>query len=65
MKYRCVEYSVVQGILPRVWKWSAPVDGVSIMGLATSETEAVADAQNVIDRALTSDRRSSSGCTQT
>ena len=52
MKYRCVEYSVVQGILPRVWKWSAPVDGVSIMGIATSESEAVAGAENAVDQAL-------------
>jgi hypothetical protein len=52
MKYRCVEYSVVR-IEGGVWKWSASVEGVSIMGLATSESEAVASAENAVDQALT------------
>jgi hypothetical protein len=51
MKYRCVEYSVVR-IEGGVWKWSASVDGVSIMGLATSDSEAVAGAENAVDQAL-------------
>jgi hypothetical protein len=51
MRYRCVEYSVVR-IEGGVWKWSASVDGVSIMGIATSESETVAGAENAIDQAL-------------
>ena len=51
MRHRCVEYSVVR-IEGGVWKWSASVDGVSIMGLATSESEAVAGAENAVDQAL-------------
>jgi hypothetical protein len=51
MRYRCVEYSVVR-IEGGVWKWSASVDGVSIMGIATSESEAVAGAENAVDQAL-------------
>jgi hypothetical protein len=52
MKYRCVEYSVYQDIGSGVWRWSASVGGVSITGLATRESEAVAGAENAIDRAL-------------
>ena len=33
MIYRDIEYTVVQGIERVVWKWSASVDGVVIMGL--------------------------------
>ena len=51
MRHRCVEYSVVR-IEGGVWKWSASVDGVSIMGIATSESEAVAGAENAVDQAL-------------
>lgn len=47
MIYRRVEYPV-EGIGRRVWKWLASVDGVSIMGLATS----VAGGENAIDQTL-------------
>ena len=32
MEYRNIEFTVVQGIERRVWKWSASVAGVVIMG---------------------------------
>jgi hypothetical protein len=51
MIYRRVEYNV-EGIGRGVWKWSATVDSVSVTGLATSETQAVAGAENAIDQAL-------------
>jgi hypothetical protein len=52
MKYRDIEYTVVQGIMPGVWKWSASVAGVVIMGQAAVKSEAVAAAEKSIDRAL-------------
>jgi hypothetical protein len=52
MKYRDIEYTVVQGIERGVWKWSASVDGVVIMGQAAIKSEAVTAAEKAIDRAL-------------
>jgi len=52
MKYRDIEYTVIQGIKPGLWKWSASVAGVVIMGQAAVKSEAVAAAEKAIDRAL-------------
>jgi hypothetical protein len=52
MKYRDIEYTVVQGIERGVWKWSASVDGVVIMGQAAIKSEAVTAGEKAIDRAL-------------
>jgi hypothetical protein len=52
MEYRDIEYAVVQGIERGVWKWSASVAGVVILGQAPSKSAAVAEAENAIDRAL-------------
>jgi len=52
MRYRDIEYSVVQGIERGVWKWSASVDSVVIMGKAAIKSEAVVAAEKAIDRAL-------------
>jgi hypothetical protein len=52
MIYRDIEYTVVQGIERGVWKWSASVAGVVVMGQAAIKSEAVAGAQKAIDRAL-------------
>jgi hypothetical protein len=52
MIYRDIEYAVVQGIERGVWKWSASVAGVVVMGQAAIKSEAVAAAQKAIDRAL-------------
>jgi hypothetical protein len=52
MKYRNIEYTVVQGIERGVWKWTASVDGVLIMGQAAIKSEAVTAAEKAIDRAL-------------
>jgi hypothetical protein len=43
MKYRDIEYSVVQGIERRVWKWRASVAGVVITG-QDEETPVVREA---------------------
>src|SRR5258705_12803988 len=53
MKYRGVEYTVVQGIGRHVWKWSVSLDtGVSVGGRTAIKSEAVAEAERAIDRAL-------------
>ena len=52
MKYRDVEYTVVQGIERGLWKWSASAAGVVITGQAAIKSEAVAGAERAIDRAL-------------
>jgi hypothetical protein len=50
--YRDIEYTVVQGIERGVWKWSASVAGVVVMGQAAIKSEAVAAARKAIDWAL-------------
>ena len=52
MKYRGIEYAVVQGNGRQVWKWSASVAEVVISGQAATKSEAVAEAERAIDRAL-------------
>jgi hypothetical protein len=53
MKYCGIEYSVVQGIGRHVWKWSVSLDtGVSVGGRTAVKSEAVAEAERAIDRAL-------------
>jgi hypothetical protein len=52
MEYKGLEYTVVQGIERRVWKWSASVAGVVVTGQEPSKSTAVAAAENAIDRAL-------------
>lgn len=57
MKYRGIEYSVVQGIGRHVWKWSVWLDtGVSVGGRTATKPEAVAEAERAIDRALASNK---------
>jgi hypothetical protein len=45
MKYRDIEYSVVQGIERGVWKWTASVAGVAIRGQAAIKSQAVIAAE--------------------
>jgi hypothetical protein len=53
MKYRGIEYTVIQGIGRQIWKWSVSLDtGVSVTGQAAIKSEAVAEAERAIDRAL-------------
>jgi hypothetical protein len=52
MKYRDIEYTVVQGVERGLWKWTASVAGVVIMGQAGIKSKAVAAAEKAIDRAL-------------
>jgi hypothetical protein len=52
MKYRDVQYAIVQSIDRGVWKWSASVADVVIMGREAIKSEAVTAAERAIDRAL-------------
>ena len=52
MKYRDIEYAVVQGVGRHMWKWSASVGDVVITGQAYSKLAAVVEAEKAIDRAL-------------
>jgi hypothetical protein len=52
MRYRDIEYTVVQGIERGVWKWSASVAGTVINGHAAIRSKAVVAAERAIDRAL-------------
>jgi hypothetical protein len=53
MKYRGIEYTVVQGIKRGVWPWSASVTNLLIMGNAPKRLAAVAAAERAINKALT------------
>ena len=57
MKYRGIEYTVVQGIERRVWKWSAFVASARIFGQESSRSAAVTEAENAIGRALADPRK--------
>ena len=53
MRYREIEFSVVQGIGRQLWKWSVSLDANhSVTGQAATKPEAVAEAERAIDRAL-------------
>jgi hypothetical protein len=50
MKYRDIEYSVVQGMERHVWKWRASVAGLVITGQAAIKSEAVNAAEKSVAR---------------
>src|SRR5258705_13854068 len=52
MRYRDIEYSVVQGIKRGVWKWSVSVAGTVISGRETSKAAAVVSVEKAIDQVL-------------
>jgi hypothetical protein len=52
MKYRGIEYTVVQGIGRHMWEWSTSVAGVMVMGRAHTNAAASAAAEKAIDKAL-------------
>ena len=52
MRYRDIEYSLVQGLGRHLWKWSASVADMVITGQAATKSEAAAEAEKAIDRAL-------------
>jgi hypothetical protein len=52
MRYRDIEYALVEDVERSVWKWSASVAGVVISGEQPTKSAAVAAAEKAIDRAL-------------
>jgi hypothetical protein len=52
MRYRDIEYTVVQGIGRHLWKWSVSLDPKPAKGQAATKSEAAAEAERAIDRAL-------------
>ena len=52
MKYREVEFAVVQGLGRQLWRWSVSFAGVTMQGQAATKAEAVAKVERAIDRAL-------------
>ena len=54
MRYRDIEYSVVQGIKRGVWKWSTSIAGTVVSGKEQSKAAAVVTVEKTIDRALDS-----------
>ena len=52
MKYRDIEYTVVQGLGRQLWKWGFALETKAITGQAATKAEAVAEAERAIDRAL-------------
>jgi hypothetical protein len=54
LKYRGVEYTVVQGIGRQLWKWGFAFEAKALTGQAATKAEAVAGAERAIDRAFAS-----------
>jgi hypothetical protein len=52
LKYRDVEYTVVQGIGRQLWRWEVALEGKALTRQAATKAEAVAEAERAIDRAL-------------
>jgi hypothetical protein len=52
LKYRDVEYTVVQGLGRQLWRWGFVLDGTAVTGQAATKAEAVAEAERAIDTAL-------------
>ena len=52
MRYRDIDYTVVQGIGHNVWKWGFALDGKALTGQAATKVAAVENAERAIDRAL-------------
>lgn len=52
MKYRDVDYTIVQGLGRHVWKWSATIGAVRIGGQTATKGAAIEDAERAIERAL-------------
>ena len=52
LKYRDVEYAVVQGLGRQLWKWAFVLEAKAVTGQAANKAEAVAEAERAIDRVL-------------
>ena len=54
MEYLGVEYTIVQGIGRQLWKWALSIAAKPRTGQAATKSEAMAEAERAIERALTS-----------
>jgi len=52
MEYRGIEFSVVQGLGRKLWRWYMVLNGVWQSGEAETQFAAVAEARKAIDQAL-------------
>ena len=52
MRYRDIEYTVVQGIGRQLWKWPVSFKSIHLRGQGATKSEAIAEAVRAIDRAL-------------
>ena len=52
MRYRDIDYTIVQGLGREVWKWAVTVKGVALKGQAATKSVAKADVERAIDKAL-------------
>jgi hypothetical protein len=52
MEYRGIDYTAVQGVGRQLWKWAVSIDAKPLTGQAATKSEAVAEAERAIDRAL-------------
>jgi len=52
MRYRDIEYTVVQGLGRQLRKWRFALETKAVTGKAATRAEAVAKAERAIDRAL-------------
>jgi hypothetical protein len=52
MIYKGIEFSVVQGIEPQIWKWSVSIGNNAKIGQAKSKPDAVIAAWRTIDKTL-------------
>jgi hypothetical protein len=52
MRYRGIEYGIVEVIGSRMWKWSAFIGGAGMTGQAHSKQAAMVSAEKAIDRAV-------------
>ena len=52
IKYRDIEYTVVQDLGRQLWKWGFALETKAVTGQAATKADAVAEAERAIDRAL-------------
>jgi hypothetical protein len=52
LRHRDIDYTIVQGLGRQLWKWTVTINGMTVRGQAAIKSEAIADAERAIDRAL-------------
>jgi hypothetical protein len=57
MIYKGIEFSVVQGIEPHIWKWSVSIGNSAKIGQAKSKPDGVIAAWRTIDKTLAKKHR--------